>query len=150
MIPKMSELFEVDIEDLIETLEDLASTAKAIEINLREGNYLKYIKSKITLLQDLRNLEKIAYGLVVTYVLIQRKLDRYRPHDQLTRSYLLKINRYIDYLNRLAKEVSREAQKNSIYDLNIPFLYENLEEIRTKALEAKDIIERAIQDGAFR
>jgi len=149
MIPKVSELFEVDVEDLIETLQELSTTAESLEINIKEENYLKYVKSKITLLQDLKNIEKIAYELVVTYVLIQRKLDRYRPNDQLTRSYLLKINRYIDYLNRLAKEVSREAQKNSVYDLNISLLYEDLEEIRTKALEAKEIVEKAIQEGAF-
>ncbi len=58
--------------------------------------------------------------------------------------------RYIDYLNKLAKEVSEEAKKDSIYNLNIPLLYENLEEIRTKALETKEVVERAIQEGAFR
>ena len=149
-MPKMSKLFEVDVEALVETLEELSSMARDIEINLREKNYLKYVKSKITLLQSLRNLEKISYDLVVNYVLIQRKLDRYRPDDQLTRSYLLKINKYIDYLNRLAKEISTEAQKNSIYDLDTSLLYEDLEEIRTKALEAKELVERAIQEEAFR
>ena len=149
MMPKISELFEVDVEDLIETLQELSTAAESLEINIKEENYLKYVKSKITLLQDLKNIEKIAYSLVVTYTLIQRKLDRYRPDDQLTHSYLLKINRYIDYLNRLAKEVSAETQKNSIYDLNISLLYEDLEEIRIKALEAKEIVEKAIQEGAF-
>jgi len=150
MISEISELFEVDVEDLIETLQELSNTAEYLEVNIKEENYLKYVKSKITLLQELKNIGKITYGLVVTYTLIQRKLDRYRPDDQLTRSYLLKINRYIDYLNRLAKEIGAEAQKNSIYDLNISLLYEDLEEIRIKALEAKEIVERAIQEGAFR
>jgi hypothetical protein len=149
MISRISELFEVDVEDLIETLQELSTTAEYLEINIKEENYLKYVKSKITLLQELKNIEKIAYNLVVTYTLIQRKLDRYRPNDQLTYSYLLKINRYIDYLNKLAKEISMEAQKNSIYNLDTSLLYENLEEIKIKTLEAKEIVERAIQEGAF-
>ena len=149
MIAKMSELFEVDIESIIEDLQELSSTAGYLQSNIREGAYLKSVKAKITLSQEIRSLEKIAYGLVNTFVLINRKLDRYRPNDKLSYSYLLRIQRYIDYLNKLVKEVEEEFQKDLNYGFDMSSLYEDLEEIKTKALEAEELIKRAISEGAF-
>jgi hypothetical protein len=134
---KVSELFEVDVEALIEYFEKMSREAE---------NVKSYIDNFSEVIIDL---ERLAYELLTIEILLQRKLVKYRYHDRIAWNYLTKISKQIDYLFDIIKKMKEISNQTNSYGFNSTVIYKYLDEIYDTAQEGIEIVKRAVREGAF-
>jgi len=143
MIPKVSELFEVDVEEFRDYLQALDSAAIELERLLENGNYLKTeISSEIHHLRDLMTIIKAIYELIET------KAERYRPNNGAIHEFLRTLE---DPLKRLELLIFGKIWYNYYHNPNYVErgLYVDLEAIRGYARDIESILKSAIRNEAF-
>ena len=143
MIPKISELFEVDIEEFQRYLQALDSVAIELEELLGNGSYLETeISMYITHLRDL------FYRIKAIQELIETKAERYRPNNRAIHEFLRTLEDHIKKLEFLViGEVWYSYKHTPGYLQN--GIYADLEAIRGYVKEIENILKSAIRSGAF-
>jgi hypothetical protein len=138
---KVSDLFIVDVEALVEYFETLSREAEHIKNNTNLTiNNLPEVTGY---------LEKWAEDLFTIEILLERKLVRYRYHDRTAWSYLVKINKQIEYILDTIKKMKEIYSQTNPYNFDLTTIYRYLDEIYNAAQEGIKIVERAVRDNAF-
>jgi len=138
---RVSDLFIVDVEALIDYFETLSRETEDIKksINL----------SKDHLLESIRYLERWAGDLFTIYILLERKLVRYRYHDKTAWSYIVKIYKQIEYILDTIKKMKELYSQMNPYNFDPTTIYGYFDEIYNAAQEGIRIVKRAVRDNAF-
>jgi hypothetical protein len=137
----VSDLFIVDVEALIEYFETLSN-----EVVDMKG----YISRSINDFPEaIRYLEKWAEKLLTIEILLQRKVVKYRYHDRTAWSYIVKIDKQIEYILNIIKKMKEMYSPTNSYGLDLETIYRYLDEIYNAAQDGIKIVKRAIRDGAF-
>jgi hypothetical protein len=134
---KVSDLFKIDIEALIEYFDKIRF-------------HVEYIKRNINKLQGgIDYLESVAWDLLTIIILLERRILKYRNDDRKAWSYYLKIQKYQEDIWNLIKKLKEVVSTTNLYGPDMEFIYRYLDEIKIKAQEAIDLIKRAIDVRAF-
>ncbi len=138
---KVSDLFIVDVEALIEYFETLSREVEHIKNNINLAiNHFP---------ESIRYLEKWAEDLLTIEILLQRKLVRYRYHDRTAGSYISRIYKQIEYILDTIKKMREIYGQTNPYNFDPTAIYRYLDEIYDAAQEGIKIVKRGIRDHAF-
>jgi hypothetical protein len=140
---KISELFEVDVEELQRYLQALDSAAIELERLLRNGNYLETeISMYVSHLRDLLHRIKAIYELIET------KAERYGPNNRAIHEFLRTLE---DPIKKLEFLIIGKIWHDSKYAPGyIPNgIYVDLEAIRDYVRDIENILRSAIRSRAF-
>jgi len=143
MTPKISELFEVDIEEFQRDLQALDYEIREFEEILKSNNYLETeISTEMYHLRDLMTMIKLMYELIET------KAERYRPNNRAIHEFLRTLE---DYLKKLEMILSGRIWYNSKYTPRyIPNgIYVDLEASRGYIKDIENILRSAIRRSVF-
>ena len=138
---KVSDLFIVDVEALIEYFETLSREVEDIKNNINLAiNHFP---------ESIRYLEKWAEDLLTIEILLERKLVRYRYHDRTAWSYISRIDKQIEYILDTIKKMREIYGQTNPYNFDPTTIYRYLDEIYDAAQEGIKIVKRGIRDHAF-
>ncbi|MFZ8801050.1 MAG: hypothetical protein ACO2ON_02615 [Candidatus Nanopusillus sp.] len=138
----VSELFAVDVEQFMKTLQVLYSRADNLMANIENRTY-----RNINILYELDNLSTLVSELKRLNTLITIKVERHRPNNTALRSLLKQINGYISRLGTIFWMAKNFYQKDPNY--GISGLYESLYTVRQVIEEIDDQLKIAIEKGLF-
>jgi len=138
----VSELFSVDVEQFMKTLQVLYSRVGNLMANIENGNY-----RNINILYELDSLSTLVNELRRLNTLITMNSERYRPNNTALYSLLKQINGYISRLGTIFWTTKNFYQKDPNY--GISGLYESLYTIRQIIEEINDQLKIAIERGLF-
>jgi len=143
MTSKISELFEVDIEEFQRYLQALYHGSKEFEEMLRSNNYLETeISAEVYHLRDLMTIIKAIYELIET------KAERYRPNNRAIHEFLRTLEDSLKKLEFLIfAKIWYDYHHNSNYVEG--GLYMDLLAIGGYVKEIENILKSAIRSGAF-
>jgi len=139
---RISELFAVDVEQFMKTLQVLYSRADNLMANIENRTY-----RNINILYELDNLSTLVSELKRLNTLITIKVERHRPNNTALRSLLKQINGYISRLGTIFWMAKNFYQKDPNYGIN--GLYESLYTVRQVIEEIDDQLKIAIEKGLF-
>jgi len=138
----VSELFAVDVEQFMKTLQVLYSRVGNLMANIENRTY-----RNINILYELDNLSTLVSELKRLNTLITIKVERHRPNNTALRSLLKQINGYISRLGTIFWMAKNFYQKDPNY--GISGLYESLYTVRQVIEEIDDQLKIAIEKGLF-
>jgi len=138
----VSELFAVDVEQFMKTLQVLYSRVGNLMANIENGTY-----RNINILYELDSLSMLVNELKRLHTLITIKVERYRPNNIALRSLLKQINGYISRLGTVFWMAKNFYQKDPNYGIN--GLYGSLYTVRQIIEEINDQLRIAIEKGLF-
>jgi predicted nuclease with TOPRIM domain len=143
MIPKMSELFELDVKEFQRYLQALDSSAIELEELIESRNYLETeISMYITHLRDL------FHRISSIYELIETKAERYRPDNRIIHEFLRELENPLKKLEMLI--IGKVWHDFEYVPGYIPDgLYVDLKAIRDYVGDIENILRSAVQSRAF-
>ena len=142
MIAKMSELFEVDVEELQRVLHAIDITTDELKELLESRNYLE-----TEIVKEVHHLRDLNRDLNEVYNIIEIKAERYRPNNAILHNYLKNIK---DLLQKL-KFLIEGVYHNYYYAPNYikGQLYPDTFTIKSYVEEILNLVNSAIRRGAF-
>jgi len=138
----VSELFSVDVEQFMRTLQVLYYRVGNLMANIENGTY-----RNIDILYELDSLSTLVNELRRLNTLITMKSERYRPNNIALRNLLKQISGYISRLGTIFWMTKNFYQKDPNY--GVSGLYESLYTIRQIIEEINDQLKIAIERGLF-
>jgi hypothetical protein len=138
----ISNLFAVDVEQFMKTLQILYSRVGNLMANIENGTY-----RNINILYELDSLSTLVNELRRLHTLITMKAEKYRPNNIALHSLLKQINGYISRLGTIFWMAKNFYQKDPNYGIN--GLYESLYTVRQIIEEINDQLKIAIEKGLF-
>jgi len=143
MMSRMSELFEVDIEELQRYLQALDHGAREFEEILESNNYLETeISAEIHHLRDLMAIIKSIYEIIETIA------ERYRSNNIAIHEFLRELE---DYLKKLEMLIFGKIWYDYHHDPNYieEGLYIDLYAVNGYVKEIENLLKSAIRRGIF-
>ncbi len=138
----VSELFYVDVEQFMKTLQVLYSRVDNLMVNIENRTY-----RDIDILYELDSLSTLVNELRRLNTLMTMKSERYRPNNTALHSLLKQISGYISRLSTILWMAKNFYQKDPNY--GISGLYESLYTIKQIIEEINDQLKIAIERGLF-
>jgi hypothetical protein len=142
MMSRMSELFEVDIEEFERYLQALDYGAEELEEILKTNNYLE-----TEILQEVHHLRDLFHRIKAIYELIETKAEKYRPNNIILHQSLKEVDDPLKKIEFIIAKIWHDSKYVPGYIER--GLYIDLEAVRGYIKDIENILGSAIRREAF-